>query len=54
MAIKSAMKPGFFGLYFKIFNIKILKDYFNRIYYNDQEDEIFLQNIANTKIKSKI
>ena len=41
MAIKSAMKPGFFGFYFMTFNIQILKDYFNRIYNNDQEDEIF-------------
>ena len=35
MAIKDAIKPGFIGLYFKEFNIQMLKDYFNRIVDNN-------------------
>ena len=48
MAIKYAIKPGFFALYFNSFNIQMLKDYFNRLAYDDNnDDEDFLKFVAN-------
>lgn len=54
MAIKNAIKPGFIALYFKSFNIKMLKDYFNRLAYEDNQDLDFLKFVAEQKVKTKI